>query len=137
MLSGLALYGLGCLLLAANDGSGRLALLPGIFVLSMAIPLFIGPVAFGTFAELHAKVFSHGYQVKNIVRQLGLSSSIAVTTLLLHRLDESPEQLGRLLTLLPHAGLPPALVASKLVFALMAASVLPLAGLVMVQRVFR
>ncbi len=81
MLSGLVLFALGCF---AFSQVGRLddwrwLLLPTL-LLGVAIPVFIGPVAFSTFTELPPAVFSHGYQVKNIVRQLGISSSIALST---------------------------------------------------------
>ena len=84
MLSGLALYAIACL---GFSQAGRLSdwhllLLPAL-ICGIAIPCFIGPVAFGTFVELPPKVFSHGYQVKNIVRQLGISSSIALSTVAL------------------------------------------------------
>lgn len=41
-----------------------------VLLSGIAVAFFFGPVAFGTFTELPPKVFSHGYQVQNIVRQL-------------------------------------------------------------------
>lgn len=142
MLGGLAFYGLGCLLLALNDGSARGQVLLAVLGLSLGVPLFVGPVAMGTFAELHARVFSHGYQVKNIVRQLGLSSSVAGLSWLLHRLEVDPDFLSRALELLPLApdfgsGLPAPLAASKLIFTALAAGIAPIACLVLGQRIFR
>lgn len=142
MLTGLVLFGLGSLMLALTDEHAWQRAIPAILALGIAIPLFLGPVAFGTFAGLHAKVFSHGYQVKNIVRQLGLSSSVAITTLALHTLEQDsalPERLARVLEALGgiNGDFPAILLASKLVFAVLAASVIPLAAVVMGQRVFR
>lgn len=142
MLTGLALFGVGCLMLACTDGQAWRSIILAILALGVAIPLFLGPVAFGTFAGLPAKVFSHGYQVKNIVRQLGLSASVAVTTLALHAFGQGPglpRGLAGVLTALGgfQAGLPTPLLASKLVFAALAASVVPLAAVVMGQRIFR
>lgn len=142
MLAGLALFGLGSLMLALTDGHAWQRTVPAILALGIAIPLFLGPVAFGTFAGLHAKVFSHGYQVKNIVRQLGLSSSVAIATLALHTLKNDlalAEHLAKTLEVLGGigAGFPAVLLACKLVFVIMAASVIPLGALVVGQRVFR
>jgi hypothetical protein len=98
----------------------------------------------GTFTELHAKVFSHGYQVKNIVRQLGLSSSVAVTTLALHLFTHDPEPASILSGITQTiadwsigAQSYSMLCASKQIFALMATAVVPAGVVVMVQRVFR
>jgi hypothetical protein len=145
MLTGLALYGFGCLLLAVVGGrSGWFSLLPAILAIYLAIPLFLGPVAAGTFTELHARAFSHGYQVKNIVRQLGLSSSVAVTTMALHLLTCDPEHASILSSMTRYiadisieAQSYPILFASKQIFALMATAVVPAGAVVMVQRVFR
>lgn len=81
MLAGLGLFAAACLAFsqAGHLADWHLLLVPALLC-GVAIPLFFGPVAFGTFAELPARVFSHGYQVKNIVRQLGISSSIALST---------------------------------------------------------
>ncbi|NDV12980.1 MFS transporter [Crenobacter sp. HX-7-9] len=142
MLSGVALFCAGSLTLALSDGRDWDAIVPAIIVLGMAIPLFVGPVAFGTFSGLHAKVFSHGYQVKNIVRQLGLSSSVAMTTLMLHTLGQNPattQWLAGWLIPLGAAGVGGVtlLLACKLVFAGLAIGMLPLGALVMRQRIFR
>ncbi|NSL54573.1 MFS transporter [Uliginosibacterium aquaticum] len=142
MLGGLALYATGCLLLAMMElPRGWVELLPATLAIYLAIPWFLGPVAFGTFSGLEAKVFSHGYQVKNIVRQLGLSSSIALTTLLLHRLEHSPASSGLLQTLagvfVDQAAGTPMLQASQQVFGLTLLAILPVGLVVMLQRVFR
>lgn len=141
MLSGLALYAAGCLSLALMDApSGWVGLLPATLALYIAIPLFIGPVAFGTFATLEARVFSHGYQVKNMVRQLGLSSSVALITLLLHLLQYEPARLGmlhRVTLLFVGDGAAGMLAASQQVFALMLLAILPVGLIVSLQRVFR
>jgi MFS family permease len=145
MLAGLTLYGAGSLLLAVSDEQGGwLRFLPALLALYLAIPLFLGPVAAGTFAELHAKVFSHGYQVKNIIRQLGLSSSVAVTSLTLHAFSQDPERMAILLNVSRHIVdvgaadvASPVLFACKQIFALMAMAVIPAGVLVMMQRVFR
>lgn len=150
MLSGLGLYALACL---AFSQAGRLAdwpllLLPALLC-GIAIPCFIGPVAGGTFSELPARVFSHAYQVKNIVRQLGISSSIALSTVGLQH--GYAEQLARqpdmpqtdwaqaLHGLAGQAGglqAPLALAACE-VFFWMAVAILPVAALVRLQRTFR
>lgn len=143
MMSGLVLYATGCLMLALMDSpTGWIGLLPATLLIYIAIPLFLGPVAFGTFSGLEARVFSHGYQVKNIVRQLGLSSSIALTTLLLHLLEHEPARLGVLqgasaLIVDTAAPAPVMLLASQQVFALMLLAIIPVGVLVMLQRVFR
>lgn len=143
MMSGLALYAAGCLMLALMDPpAGWVGLLPATLLIYVAIPLFLGPVAFGTFSGLAARVFSHGYQVKNIVRQLGLSSSIALTTLLLHLLEHEPARLGLLqgaseLIVDTAVQAPVMLVASQQIFALMLLAIIPVGLVVMLQRVFR
>lgn len=118
MLAGLGLYALANFCLAQGVDRGW-PLWACVWLCGASIPLYIGPVAMGTFSELQARVFSHAYQVKNIVRQLGLSASIAIATLLL-------AQPG-----------PSFLAASQQVFLLMALTTLPLALAVIVQRVFR
>lgn len=145
MLSGLGLYAFGSLLLARLAGrEDALGLLPAILAIYLAIPLFLGPVANGTFSELHAKAFSHAYQVKNIVRQLGLSSSLALTSLALHAFEAAPGELpaglglaGSMLGFGPAEGASAILMACRQVFALMAAAVLPVSLGVALQRVFR
>lgn len=84
MLTGLALMAAGALWLGQSAAvtSWQQLLVPALLV-GMAIPVYMGPVAFGTFTQIAPKVFSHAYQVKNIVRQLGLSSAIAVGTVML------------------------------------------------------
>jgi len=84
MLVGLALISGGSLWLghSAATGDWHALLLPA-FLTSLALPLYMGPVAFGTFVRIEPAVFSHAYQVKNIVRQLGLSSAITSGTVLL------------------------------------------------------
>jgi hypothetical protein len=142
MLTGLTLFGVGSLILVFTDGQAWSSVVPAIFALLVAIPLFVGSVAQGTFTELHAEVFSHGYQVKNIVRQLGLSSSVAITTLAIHSLGQNPGLADGPVGILETLGgigtnLPVLLLASKLVFAAMAASMIPLGAAVMGQRIFR
>jgi hypothetical protein len=84
MLTGLALMATGTLWLGQSATvTGWQQLLVPALLAGLAIPLYMGPVAFGTFTQIAPKVFSHAYQVKNIVRQLGLSSAIAVGTLVL------------------------------------------------------
>lgn len=86
MLAGLLCYSIACFAFSQARllTDWHLLLLPTLLC-GIAIPLFIGPVAFGTFSELAPAVFSHGYQVKNIIRQLGISSSVSITTVLLQR----------------------------------------------------
>lgn len=153
MLAGLALFALGSgwLAVLAQQGSQRLlegeaGLLWPMLLCGLAIPLYMGSVAFGTFSELPPKVFSHGYQVKNIVRQLGLSTSIALGTVLLLR-GYPPEAEATLPLeavihgLLPEAALraaaPLMAAASADVFAGLALATLPVAVLLLVQRHFR
>jgi DHA2 family multidrug resistance protein len=143
MLSGLMLYAGGCLTFALMDSPRSwIGLLPATLAIYLALPLFMGPVAFGTFSGLEARVFSHGYQVKNIVRQLGLSSSIALTTLALHLFEHEPARMSLLqgaagfLVSVPGAA-PSMLVASQQVFALTLLAIIPVALLVLRQRVFR
>lgn len=148
MLCGLGLYGLACLLLGLTDRSAdwHRLLLP-VVLCGSAIPLFMGPVAFGTFAQLPARVFSHAYQVKNIVRQLGISSSIALSTVALQFFY------GQQLLAQPAAGAPawskvlqviagnglgsPLAMACSEVFLLLALGVVPVALLVIGQKTFR
>ena len=144
MFCGLACYALGNLLLShAAANPDWLQLLPPLVLCGVAVPLFIGPVAGGTFSELHAKVFSHGYQVKNIVRQLGLSSSIGLATLALQafytRQGPAPAWEAALHRFVPAAtgGGNPLAAACGDVFLLLALLTLPLALAVAVQRVFR
>ena len=148
MLLGVLLQALACLLLsqvqAGGPGAGpgpawsALALGLGTVLSGLSLPLFIGPVAQGTFLELPQAVFSHGYQVKNIVRQLSLSFSVALLTGLLHQLGEG--HLARLGGALQGLGgwlgtpvAPPAACA----FLLLACLSVPLALAVLLQRVFR
>ncbi len=150
MLTGLALYAIACL---SFSQAGRLTdwhllLLPAL-ICGIAIPCFIGPVAFGTFVDLPPKVFSHGYQVKNIVRQLGISSSIALSTVALQffyarRLAVLPEGFHPDWAQALHglsganAGLvSPLTLASGDVFFLLALSTLPMVLIVIGQRIFR
>ena len=134
MLGGLLLLALGSLLLSRVGGPQviGLPLLGGIVLCGLAIPLFVGPVAMNTFSELAAPVFSHGYQVKNIVRQLGLSFSVALATLLLQHLAHAGPQALWLLQAWTPAGTPAAQA-----FALLALLTLPVAAGVALQRVFR
>lgn len=146
MLGGLGLYALACL---AFSQVGRLAdwpllLLPAL-VCGVAVPFYIGPVAFGTFSELPACVFSHAYQVKNIVRQLGISSSIALSTAGLQHFYAAQPQGAQTEWALALHGLgsqmgglqaPLTLAAAELFFWL-AIAVLPVAALVRLQRTFR
>jgi MFS family permease len=146
LLLGVLLFGGGCLWLGLAGGSANWqSLLWPMLLCAAAIPLYLGPVAFGTFAELAPKAFSHGYQVKNIVRQLGLSSSIAVSTVLLQQAYELPAG-GVPLEAVIHGLLPaaeltaqaPVLAAAcAAVFLWLAAATLPVAVLLLVQRVFR
>jgi hypothetical protein len=150
MLCGLTLYATACLLFSQlrHAGDWHWLLLPAVLC-GCAIPFFLGPVAFGTFVELPAKVFSHGYQVKNIVRQLGLSSSIALSTVALQFFYN--RQLGAL----PARSQPdwsevlhglagsagglgsPLVQASAEVFFLLALLTLPVAAVTLAQRTFR
>ncbi|RUP24127.1 MAG: MFS transporter [Curvibacter sp.] len=144
MLSGVVLQSLACLLLSQVQSAGPgpawsgLALGLGTVLSGLALPLFIGPVAQGTFLELPQAVFSHGYQVKNIVRQLSLSFSVAVLTGLLHLLAEGrlADLVGGLRSLGAWLGTPVHQPAAC-VFLLLACAAAPLALAVWVQRVFR
>jgi len=143
MLSGVLLQALACLLLSqVQGGPGSdghvLALGLGTVLSGLSLPLFIGPVAQGTFVELPQAVFSHGYQVKNIVRQLSLSFSVALLTGLLHQLGEGrlASLGGALQGLGAWLGTPVAQPAAC-VFLLLACLAVPLALAVLLQRVFR
>ena len=144
MLSGVLLQALACLLLSQVQGGGpgsgwsALALGLGTVLSGLSLPLFIGPVAQGTFVELPQAVFSHGYQVKNIVRQLSLSFSVALLTGLLHQLGEGrlASLGGALQGLGAWLGTPVAQPAAC-VFLLLAGLSVPLALAVLLQRVFR
>jgi len=88
MLLALAVYAAANVLFALRafgDPAGATwpALLVPILLGGAAMPFFLGSTAGGAFTDLPPAVFSHGYQVKNILRQLGLSSSVAVATLAL------------------------------------------------------
>jgi len=147
MLSGVLLQALACLLLSQVQHAGQgvqgpawsaLALGLGTVLSGLSLPLFIGPVAQGTFLELPQAVFSHGYQVKNIVRQLSLSFSVALLTGLLHQLGEG--HLARLGGALQGLGAwlgTPVAQPAACVFLLLAFLSLPLALAVLLQRVFR
>lgn len=125
MLAGLALYALSNWLLSRVDGSTAPASLYfAVWLCGAALPLYLGPVAMGTFSQLEARVFSHGYQVKNIVRQLGLSSSIAAASLAIRLSLET-------------TGNGSALAAGHHLFLLLALLTLPLAVVVVSQRIFR
>lgn len=143
MLTGLVLYGAGCLVLAACDVSLTWStLLPAGLAIYLGIPLFLGPVAGGTFSALQPHVFSHGYQVKNIVRQLGLSSSVALTTLALHFFEKLPADASptvRVFGSVAGYALDQAnnFAASRQVFMLVCLAIAPLLLIVVVQRVFR
>lgn len=150
MMTGLALYAIVCLAFSqARLLSDWHLLLVPVLLSGIAVAFFFGPVAFGTFTELPPKVFSHGYQVKNIVRQLGISSSIALSTMALQffyarRLAALPEGFHPEWAQALHglsdasAGLvaPLTLACSDLFFVL-ALCALPVALLVMWQRTFR
>lgn len=150
MLSGLALFAIGSL---AFSQAGRLddwhlLLLPALLC-GIGIPLYLGPIAFGTFIELPARVFSHGYQVKNIVRQLGISSSVALSTAGLQffyarQLTLQPEGMHPGWAQALHglsgasAGLvSPLTLASSELFFWLAVGMLPVVALVLMQRTFR
>lgn len=150
MLSGLTMFALACL---AFSQAGRLddwhlLLLPALLC-GVAIPVYIGPIAFGTFIELPARVFSHAYQVKNIVRQLGISSSIALSTAGLQffyarQLALQPEGMhpGWAQALQGLSGtsaglVSPLTLASSNLFFCVALGMLPVALLVLIQRTFR
>lgn len=144
MLSGVLLQALACLLLSQVQGGGQgpgwsaLALGLGTLLSGLSLPLFIGPVAQGTFVELHESVFSHGYQVKNIVRQLSLSFSVALLTWLLHQLAEG--HLARLGGALRGLGVwlgAPVVQPAACVFLLLAGLAVLVAPAVWWQRVFR
>lgn len=144
MLAGLALYGAGCLLLASVDAPhGLMDMLPAILFMYVAIPLFVGPIAAGTFIEMSTDAFSHAYQVKNIIRQLGLSSSVAITTVTMHLLVREPERLSPLLAMTGvvvdagSGGDSPLFLASRQLFAMMCVALVPAWCIVLVQRRFR
>ena len=150
MLTGLALYAIACLAFSQARllSDWHLLLVPALLS-GIALACFLGPVAFGTFVELPPKVFSHGYQVKNIVRQLGISSSIALSTVALQffyarRLAVLPEGFHPDWAQALHglsgasAGLvAPLTLACSDVFFVLALCALPIALLVVLQRTFR
>lgn len=152
MLLGVVLQALACLLLSQVQAAGPtvgqvagqgptwsvLALTLGTVLSGLSLPLFIGPVAQGTFLELPQAVFSHGYQVKNIVRQLSLSFSVALLTWLLHQLAAGHLVMvgGVLQALGGYLGTPVAQPAAC-VFLLLACLAVPLGLAVLWQRVFR
>lgn len=125
-------------------------LLIAVFCSGLGCAIYMGPVAFGTFTEVKENAFSHSYQVKNIVRQLGFSTSIAMATAVLQivylqqskvatdifyppwkeviiGLTRSGEALGSL----------PLLEACSYVFLVLAISTIPLFLLLIKQKIFR
>jgi MFS transporter, DHA2 family, multidrug resistance protein len=125
MFAGLVIYAGSNWLLSRTVSTTPLCLLlASLWLCGAALPFYLGPVAMGTFSSLHAKVFSHGYQVKNIVRQLGLSSSIAGAMLALHFFGGQT-----------YGG--STLIASHSIFLLMALATIPIGIVVLSQRVFR
>lgn len=145
MLAGLTLYGIGCLWLALTKAPGGwLGVLPAILCMYLAIPLFVGPVAAATFTEVQESVFSHAYQVKNIIRQLGLSSSVALATVTLNLLSHEPEHATIILALSRYVvdpestpGVEPAFLAGRQLFALASIALVPAWLVVLLQRQFR
>ncbi|WP_227816284.1 MFS transporter [Nitrogeniibacter aestuarii] len=146
MVAGLALYALGTLALMRPEAHPTgWDLLPGVLATGVAIPLFIGPVAFGTFSELHASVFSHAYQIKNVVRQFGLSSSVAMASLFLQVLAIEPSQrpawawvLSRASESLgPDPGGDPLRAGVSALFIMLAVATVPAGIVVIVQRPLR
>ena len=80
MLAGLAFCLSSWVLLGfVEPTAGWMALLLPAALGAASSAFFFGPVAFGTFIEVDEKAFSHAYQVKNIVRQLGLSTAFAAS----------------------------------------------------------
>ncbi len=148
MLFALLLYAAGCYWLsrALNSHSWHTLLIP-LMMCSLSLPFFLGSVAFGTFTEVRAEVFSHAYQVKNIVRQLGLSSSISLSTTALQYFYAQPDSAGSQATAaqlesLIHAtntaqSLSAVSMASADVFLALACLSLPLALIVGLQRSMR
>ena len=150
MLTGLVLYASACLAFSQARllTDWHLLLVPALMS-GVALACFLGPVAFGTFVELPPKVFSHGYPLKNIVRQLGISSSIALSTVALQffyarRLAALPEGFHPEWAQALHglsgasAGLvAPLTLACSDVFFVLALGAVPVALLVMLQRTFR
>lgn len=148
MLSGLVLLATASLWLGQSAAvtDWQQIIIPTLLV-GLAVPIYMGPVAFGTFTQIAPKVFSHAYQVKNIVRQLGLSSAIAVGTLVLEwryagHLDAGHASLdwaARLLHGAPASALHAAALAQACADAYTACGLLALAliPVVALQRVFR
>lgn len=147
MLSGLTLYAGANLRFAliAFDGPAHAhwaALLAPILLSSAALPFFLGSTAGGTFTDLAPAVFSHGYQVKNILRQLGLSTSVALSTLVLRlRYPQGgAHAIPALEQALHHSGQHHAAglaAACGDVFLLLALLAVPVAIIVGVQKIFR
>lgn len=135
MLAALLLFALASVMLAVPREAGLPVVVGVTLVLGIAVSLYMGPVAMGTFSELAEKDFSHAYQVKNIVRQIGLSSSMALSTLALHALARpgGVAASGQALELASAS----VIDASRTILVVVALLTLPLAVLVLRQRVFR
>ncbi|MBC7858515.1 MAG: MFS transporter [Burkholderiaceae bacterium] len=151
MLLGLTVYAGANVLFALqtfDDAAGAPwpALLAPILLGGAAMPFFLGSTAGGAFSDLPPAVFSHGYQVKNILRQLGLSSSVALATLAL-RLNYPRAGGAGGAHAIPHweqvlhisgQGFSPALAAAcGDVFLLLALLAVPVAMIVGAQKIFR
>ncbi|WP_169732525.1 MFS transporter [Derxia gummosa] len=145
MLVGLVLVGAGNLAIARTGTEALPSMVCAGLLVGLALPLFMGPVALNTFIELPPEVLSHATQVKNVVRQLGLSSGIALATFSLHvfaggegaRAGMGGWIADALRGLAAAGGEADGLVAARLVFALLAVGVLPLGVVVAGQRVIR
>lgn len=148
---GLILFFAGCVMFSQTPKLYNWEwLMIAVFCCGLGTAIYMGPVAFGTFTEVREKAFSHSYQIKNIVRQLGFSTSIAMATAVLQivyvqqakvatdifyppwkeviiGLARSGEALGSL----------PLLEACSYVFLVLAISTIPLLILLIKQQIFK
>ncbi len=68
---------------ALPDGVARAQLLPGIILKGLFGVLVVIPVAGATFRSLSAEQFSHGYQTKNLMRQMASSLAASLGAVIL------------------------------------------------------
>ncbi len=84
LIFGVILFFAGCIMFSQTPKLYNWEwLLIAVFACGLGTAIYMGPIAVITFADIKDETFSHSYQVKNIIRQLGFSTSIAMTTMVL------------------------------------------------------
>lgn len=95
LLLGLILWCAGSMVVAGAIMTSVLSLLwVGIFLIYIGMPVFLGTVAKTTFVGMQGIAFVHGYQLKNIVRQIGLSVGFIFVPVLVHTVSSLNSTLG-------------------------------------------